>query len=72
MSESVSLIWFEQDAFLRAATSVLLLLTGFVFGVEFHSAISSPDPVNYPILVTMVGSLGALIASSVHQRADGA
>jgi len=71
MSESVPLVQFEQDAFLRAATSLLLLITGFVFGLEFHSAISSSDPVNYPILVTMVGSLVAVIASSVHQRNDG-
>jgi len=43
------------------------MMTGFVFGMELHSAISSIDS----ILVTMVGSLGAVIASSVHQRTDG-
>ena len=47
------------------------MTTGFVFGTAFHSAIVSPDPVNTPILVAMAGRLGAVIASSVHQRPDG-
>jgi len=71
MGESVPLVEFEADAFLRSALGLTLLATGFVFGIEFHSAISGPEPVNYPILVTMVGSSVAVIASYVHERNDG-
>ena len=71
MGESVPLVEFEEDAFLRSAVGVTLLATGFVFGIEFHSAIAGPDPVNYSILVAMVGSSTAVLASYVHQRDDG-
>ena len=71
MGESVPLVEFEADAFLRSALGLTLLATGFVFGIEFHSAISGPDPVDYPILVAMVGSLTAVLASYIHQRNDG-
>jgi hypothetical protein len=67
MSESVPLGQFEQDAFLRAAVGLPPLVTDFVFGLECYSAISSLDP----ILVTMVGRLGAVTASSVRRRTDG-
>jgi hypothetical protein len=64
MGERVPIIWYERDAFLRAAVGLTLLSTGFVFGLE----LATGGPVDVPALVTVVASTVCVLAAYIHNR----